>query len=161
MHVETPSPVATLDYAVRQTGPHSLPMPERLLTWADRNRRWLLGSLVLIYLLGFNGQWRLEPDSALYLSIARNLAEGKGYTYHGAQHRLAFPGPPLLFAATFKLFHTESLLPALLLMPLLGLATLALSYRLFLLHAGRPTAVMITFGLGITRVFYRYCFELL
>ena len=46
-------------------------------------------------------------------------------------------------------------------MPILGLATLALTYRLFLLHTGRPTAVIITFGLGLTRLFYRYCFELL
>jgi len=44
---------------------------------------------------------------------------------------------------------------------MIGIGVLLLTYRLFLLHADRPTAVMVTFGLGITRLFYRYCFELL
>ena len=138
-----------------------LPLAERVLALAERHRYKLFAVLLVWYLLGFNGQWRLEPDSALYLTIGRNLAEGWGYTYHGEPHRLAFPGPPLLFAATFKLFHTQSLLPAVGLMLAIGLATLALTYRLFLLYAGRPTAVLMAFGLGISRLFYRYCFELL
>lgn len=141
--------------------PTPVPMADRILSLADRHRYKLFAFLVAWYLLGFNGQWRLEPDSALYLTIGRNLAEGHGYTYHGQPHRLAFPGPPLLFAAVFKFSHGQRLLPALVLMPLLGLVTLALTYRLFLLSAGRPTAVLMTFGLGISRLFYRYCFELL
>ncbi|MDB5304689.1 MAG: hypothetical protein JWM97_2238 [Phycisphaerales bacterium] len=139
--------------------------PQRLsghvLAFADRNRYWLFASIVLLYVLGFNGQWRVERDSALYLSIGRNLAEGQGYTYHDQPHHLAFPGLPVFFAFTFKAFHTDSLLPALVLMLLMGWAVLALNYRLFLLHAGRPTAVLMTAGLGFTRLFYRYCFELM
>ena len=155
----------TLEYPALQRlispAPRPAPMADRILSLADRHRYKLFAFLVAWYLLGFNGQWRLEPDSALYLTIGRNLAEGHGYTYHGQPHRLAFPGPPLLFAAVFKLSHGQNLLPALVLMLLLGLVTLALTYRLFLLSAGRPTAVLITFGLGISRLFYRYCFELL
>ena len=136
-------------------------LPTAVLDLADRHRLKLFLALVVLYAIGFNGQWRLEPDSALYLTIGRNLAEGYGYTYQGEPERLVLPGVPLLFAGTFRLFHTGNTLPALLLMPLIGLGTLALTYRLFLLHAGRPTAVLLTFGLGFSRLFYRYCFELL
>lgn len=155
----------TLEYPALQglisPGPTPAPMADRVVALADRHRYKLFAFLVAWYLLGFNGQWRLEPDSALYLTIGRNLAEGQGYTYHGEPHRLAFPGPPLLFAAVFKLSHGQHLLPALVLMLSLGFVTLALTYRVFLLAAGRPTAVLMTFGLGISRLFYRYCFELL
>lgn len=136
-------------------------LSDRVLALADQYRYWLLGLTLVLYVAGFNAQWRLEPDSALYLSIGRNLAEGAGYTFHGKDHRLAYPGVPLLFAGLFKLFGTGSLLPHLISMWLMGLATLALVYRLFLLHAGRPTAVLMTFGVAISRVFYRYTFELL
>lgn len=135
--------------------------PERVLDWVDAHRYPLFAGLVVLYLLGFNGQWRMEPDSALYLTIGRNLAEGRGYSYHGEHHHLAYPGLPWLFAASFKLFGANSLLPAHVMVLLCGFATLALTYRLFYLHAGRSTAVLLTLGLGLSRTFYRYCFELL
>ncbi|QOV87356.1 ArnT family glycosyltransferase [Humisphaera borealis] len=136
-------------------------MSDRVLSMADRYRYWLLALTLVLYIAGFNAQWRLEPDSALYLSIGRNLVEGQGYTFHGKDHRLAYPGVPMLFAAIFKVFGTGSLVPHLVVLWLMGLATLALVYRLFFLHAGRPTAVLMTFGVAISRVFYRYTFELL
>ena len=136
-------------------------LSDRVLAFADAHRRVLFIVLIGFYLLGFNGKWRLEPDSALYLTLGRNLAEGHGYTYQGVKHHLAFPGPPYLFAAVFKIFPGDNLVPHLLLMLAIGLATLGLTYRLFLLYADRPTAVLITFGVGISRLFYRYNFELL
>ena len=84
------------------------PLPDRLLGWVDVHRWKLLAGLVLLYVIGFNGQWRMEPDSALYLTIGRNLAEGRGYSYHGVHHHLAYPGLPWLFAATFKIFGTAT-----------------------------------------------------
>jgi hypothetical protein len=167
MDVRTSTPaVPVVEYAARPAPP---PPPEppaptlsdRVLALADRHRRKLFLGLLVIYLLGFNAQWRVEPDSALYLTVGRNLAEGHGYTYHGQPHHLAYPGLPLLFSGIFKLFGTRTLVPSLVVMLLIGAATLALTYRLFLLYAGRPTAVLMTFGLGISRLFYRYCFELL
>lgn len=139
----------------------AVPLPQRLLSAIDAHRRTLFIALLLLYAIGFNGQWRVERDSALYLSVGRNLAEGRGYTYQGQPQRLVFPGLPLLFAGTFKAFGSDRLWPALVLMLLMGLATLGLTYRLFLLYAGRPVAVLMTVGLGATRLFYRYCFELL
>jgi hypothetical protein len=135
-------------------------LSDLLLAWADRYRRWIFAGLALLYVAGFNGHWRLEPDSALYLSIGRNLAEGKGYTYHGKSHRLAYPGLPAMFAGLSKLAGSRSLLAALVAMPLMGLITLALVYRLLLLHGDRATAVLVTFGVGISRLFYSYSFEL-
>jgi hypothetical protein len=134
---------------------------ERVLAFVDRNRYRLYGALAVFYLLAFSGQWRPEPDSALYLTIGRNLATGEGYTYHGESHRLVFPGLPLTFAGLFKVFGTDTLVPQHLAMLLMGAAALALTYRLFLLHAGRPMAVLVTLLVGVCQTFYRYNFELL
>jgi hypothetical protein len=166
MDVRTSTPAApVVEYAPRPASPSPEPsaatLSDRVLALADRHRRKLLVVLLFIYLLGFNAQWRVEPDSALYLTVGRNLAEGHGYTFHGQPHHLAYPGLPLLFSGIFKLFGSGTLVPSLVIMLLIGAATLALTYRLFYLFAGRPTAVLMTFGVGISRLFYRYCFELL
>ena len=94
--VPSPSPPGNagraLDYAGAGIGSVIRPAPawsDVVLAWADRYRRWVFLSLLLVYAGGFNPQWRPEPDSALYLSIGRNLVEGKGYTFHGKAHRLA------------------------------------------------------------------------
>jgi hypothetical protein len=63
------------------------PHAARLLAWADRHRWWLFGAAALLYVAGFNGQWRVSPDSALYASLGRSLAEGLGYTYQGEHHK--------------------------------------------------------------------------
>ncbi len=136
-------------------------LPDHILNFVDARRHWMFAAVVALYLLGFNGQWRIERDSALYLTIGRNLAEGQGYTYQGHRQQLAFPGLPLVFAATTRLFSGNSTTANLVLMWLAGFAVLGLTYRLFLLHAGRPTAVLMVVGLAATRLFYRYCFELL
>ena len=152
----TVPPAAGLDLA-----PVSRTLPEKVLGFVDAHRRVFLLGVLALYLIGFNGQWRLEPDSALYLTIGRNLAEGRGYTYHGVSHHLAYPGLPWLLAGLFKVFGAGTLLPAHVMLLLFGLAVLGLTYRLFLLHAGRPTAVLMTVLLGLSRTFYRYNFELL
>jgi hypothetical protein len=153
---------AAVQPAASEAPPDSELLSNVALAWVDRYRVWVLMVVVGLYAIGFNFQWRLEPDSALYLSIGRNLVEGQGYTYHGKDHRLAYPGVPLLFAGLFKVFGADgNLVPHLVVMWLMGLATLGLTYRLFLLHSGRPTALLITLGLALSRVFYRYTFELL
>jgi len=144
----------------------SRPWSAWVLDGVDRYRKWLLAMLVAFYVAGFNGQWRMEPDSALYLAIARNLAVGEGYTYHGRPNAIAYPGLPYVMAGIFKLmpaYHRkpENLVPENLLMLGCALGVLGLTYRLIRLNAGRPTAVLVTCGLGITRTFYRYAFELM
>src|SRR6478672_2948307 len=119
-------PPSTPTPAIAAPGAQAL--PDRILAFVDAHRRSLLIGVLTLYLLGFNGQWRLEPDSALYLTIGRNLAEGRGYTYHGDHHHLAYPGLPWLFAATFKVFGVDTLLPAHVIILLCGAAALALTY---------------------------------
>ena len=136
------------------------PACDRVLAVADRYRWWLFGITLLFYLAAFNGQWRVQPDAALYLSIGRNLAEGHGYTYLGQTNRLAYPGWPLMIAATFKLFGSTSLEPVDGMLLVVTLGTLAATYRLFLLHAGRPTAVVVTVGTALTKSFFVYTLEL-
>ena len=143
------------------TGASTTPLPERVIEIAFAYRKRILGGLLLIYLLGFNAQWRPTPDSALYLTIGRNLFENKGFTFHGQVNQLSYPGIPLLIAATFKLFHSESLTPLLVEMFLGGLLGLALVYRLFLLHDGPKMAVWMTLGVALCALFHRYCYELL
>lgn len=131
-----------------------------LLHWADRFRWWLFAALLGVYLAGFNGQWRMQPDAALFLSLGRSLADGQGYTYLGQPHNLVYPGWPWVIAGTFKLFGTRSLVPIHVVTLLVAIATIALTYRLFVLHCGRPTAVMVTVGVGMTKTFFTFGFEL-
>jgi hypothetical protein len=137
-----------------------------VMRWADAQRRWLLAAVVCIYLVGINGQWRMEPDSALYLSLARNIAAGRGYTYHDKPNAAAYPGLPYALSVVFRLFpgehaNPQNLVVENILMPLVGLATLGLTYRLLRLSVGRPTAVVVTCGVGLTRTFYRAAFALM
>lgn len=135
-------------------------LSEWLLGLYDRYRWWFLGAMALIYLMAFNGQWRLEPDSALYLTIGRNLAEGQGYTYHEQINQVAYPGLPYLWAIVFKLFGTNRLWPAQCVMLLIGFVSLGLWYRLVRIHAGRAMAVLMTCMVGMTETVFRYAFEL-
>ena len=131
-----------------------------VLGFADRHR-WLLWMTVLVfYLAAFNGQWRIQPDAALYLSIGRNLAHGSGYTYLGQPERLAHPGWPAVIALTFKLFSSKSLVPVHAVILIISLLTVAAVYRLFLIHADRPTAIVVSVGTGLTKAFFCYAFEL-
>src|ERR1700687_1617518 len=74
MDVPASTTLPPLTYASPAIRPALL--SDRILLTADRHRRNLFVLLFAVYLLGFSGQWRLEPDSALYLTIGRNLATG-------------------------------------------------------------------------------------
>lgn len=154
-----PSPSAAAPANVVEWLRHRV-ISDLLLAWAERYRRWLLGGLLCVYIAGFNGHWRMSPDAGLFLSLGRNLAQGRGYTYLGQDHNLVYPGWPWLIAATFKLFGHGSLVPVHVLSLLIAIAALALIYRLFLLHCGRATAVVVTMGVGMTKTFYTFAFEL-
>ncbi len=133
---------------------------DQLLVLVDRYRAWALGVLLLAYCAGFSGQWRPEPDAALYVALGRNLADGKGYVYHDKLHHLAYPGWPWVLSGIFRLSGSHGMLMAHVAVFAMSLASLALMYRLMYLHAGRAVAVLMTLGLGISYTFYRYGFEL-
>lgn len=127
----------------------------------DRYRWVFFGLLAGLYIAGFNGKWLAEPDSALYLTLGRNLSLGRGYTYHGVPHELAYPGLPVALAGVFRCFGKHAIAAADGLMILCGLAAIACTYRLILLAYDRATGVVVAMGLGISHEFYRYCYEIM
>src|SRR5947199_57359 len=102
---------------------------DRWAAFVYRHRRLFFILLAVAYLISFNGQWRIEPDSALYLSLARNLAEGKGYTYLGAPHHLAYPGLPAVFAVLMKICGARAMWPEDLAMLVFATAALILTFE--------------------------------
>ena len=59
-------------------------------------RRWLpavaLG-LAILYGLAVNGHWAIRPDSGIYMTLGRSLAEGRGMEFCGRQ---SWGYPPLV-----------------------------------------------------------------
>lgn len=134
---------------------------EALLNWTDRHRWWIFGGILLLYLAGFNGQWRIAPDTALYAIVGRSIAEGNGYTHPLGDQVELTPGLPWLIAGVFKVFGVSNFVAIQAVMLLMSLATLVLFYHTIKLNAGRPAAVAITYMVAISDRFYGYAFELM
>jgi hypothetical protein len=134
---------------------------DRLLAAVDRCRIAIFLVLGLCLIGGFNGQWQIEPDSALYLVLARNIVQGHGYTYHGQPHALAYPGLPYALAGIARVFGDYHIIADNAFILLCGALALALTYRLVLLAFDRPTAVIVTLGVGLSHEFFRYCYEIM
>lgn len=125
------------------------PVVDAILGFVDRHRRWFFGAAVVLYLAAFNGVWRPEPDSALYMTIGRNLAEGNGYTYLGKIDGQAYPGFPWLLGGVFKVFGAQSLFVPHLVVFLMTGATIVLTYAYFRLVTTRPMAVIVTLNVAV------------
>jgi len=79
--------------------PHST-----LLRPAERAALVISGALLLASLaLTVHPWYEARPDASLYLSTARSLAAGEGYTYLGEPYTLRPPGFPLLVAGVIEL----------------------------------------------------------
>jgi len=151
---------AVIQFASTEVVQAYTPFIPRLLVAVDRHRRSIFAAVVVIYLLAFTGRWHPEPDSALYLTLGRNIAEGHGYTYLGQANHLAYPGLPWMLALLFKCFGPSAPFAAQLMMLAFAFLSIFLAYKLIASHAGRPMAVLCTAFLGINETFYRYGFEL-
>lgn len=132
----------------------------RLLAWVDRRRWWLFALVVLLHAAAYNGQWRVSPDSALYSELGRNIADGRGFTYHGEPHRWVEPGLPFTIGYSFRWFGYDNFHPLMIAMVTCSALALMLTYALVKLHAGRPTAALVTVMLGLSETFFRYGFHL-
>jgi hypothetical protein len=138
------------------------PLSEQVADFLFRYRRAFFLYLLAVYLVSYNAQWQMGPDSALYLTLGRNLALGRGYTYHGEPHGLVYPGLPCALAILYKIFGQRGYIPAADgLMLLCGLGSLALVYRLISLAFDRTTAVVVTLGVANTAEFFHYCYDIL
>ena len=86
-----------------------------------------MAALAILYLLTLNNQWAIEPDSAVYLSMGRSLAEGRGLEYNGAPAGGVPPLLPVLIAGSRLLFG-PAYWPINLAISLAGLGTALLAY---------------------------------
>lgn len=127
--------------------------------------RWVIFALLgLLLIAGHNGYWRIGRDSALYRSVADNLASGRGYTFRNQRERHIYPGLPYLLEGIDKIFGRQSQLhprAALLVMLLMGMATLVVVYQLVRTYFPPWVAVAVTTGVGINREFLQQAQELM
>ncbi|MFI5379613.1 MAG: hypothetical protein ACHRHE_09975 [Tepidisphaerales bacterium] len=134
------------------------------LRWIVR-LRWVCFILVaLVLLAGYNGQWRVRSDSALYRGLGRSLAAGRGYTFRGEYDKQAYPGLPILLAGVERVFgRQDDLRPTATLWVMLVLAgaTLVCIYHLILEHFPRWIAVCVTTGVGINQQFIQQAHEIM
>ncbi|MEL7088338.1 MAG: hypothetical protein AAGL98_07840, partial [Planctomycetota bacterium] len=131
----------------------------------DRTRWWWFAGLLVLYAAGFNGQWRITPDSALHVDAARVLHAGGEPVVDPEPLENIQPGLGVLLAAVAWLTDGSADRgygwPGSLLMLGFAAAVLTLAYRLFMLHADRPTAVLMVILLGTNHLFYEMSLNLL
>ena len=121
----------------------------------------ILALAVLLYLAALNSHWRVSRDSALYLCLGRNLAEGRGYVFNGSPHRLALPGFPLMIAgvmrATGSSCGPNDFLALNALMALMAAATIATGWLLLReLRAPRPVLLSVLLMLVLNYQIYKH-----
>ena len=136
---------------------------DAVTNWLRAHRRAMWGLVLLSYLASFNGKWQMTPDSALYLTLGRNIAAGRGYTYNGQPTDLVYPGLPYALAGLYKIFGSDGKViaaaDALILM--CGLLVLAATFRMIALAFDRDTARVVVLGLAGIHELYRYCYTIL
>ena len=87
----------------------------------------VLAALAVLYLLTLNNQWAIEPDSAVYLTLGRSIAEGRGMEFNGGPAGGIPPLLPVLIAGSRLLFG-PAYWPINLAISLFGLGTALLAY---------------------------------
>ncbi|MGD2174309.1 MAG: phospholipid carrier-dependent glycosyltransferase [Candidatus Brocadiaceae bacterium] len=116
----------------------------------------VLAVVALLHAAALNGHWWYQRDSALYMSLARSLAETGTYTFNGLPHAFVLPGLPMMLAPIYAAFG-ESLLAMNALMALFGVGCVALAYPFFreACPEGRHSTVCILlFGLSFALFYY-------
>lgn len=83
------------------TNPSALERLQTVFAGLYTPRRLAIALVVslLLFALAVNASWRISPDSSLYMTLGRSLAEGQGYTYNGESVGLVPPGYPAMLAA--------------------------------------------------------------
>lgn len=133
---------------------------DQFLHAVDRRRRWILAAAAILLLASFSTHWRITPDSAVFLGIARNLAHGRGFTFNEQIVTTVNPAFPYLLTLLRRL-PIDSVIASNALVMFFGFASLVLVYRLILRQAGRPLAVLVTALTAATSPFLRHSCEIL
>jgi len=116
---------------------------------ADKAALWLSGLFIILYLAAVGPHWYITRDSALYLMLAENLTDGRGYTLFGHPHAFVPPGFPLILSGLMTL-GLKSYVWLNLSVAVMGLLTVLFAY-LFLRKQASPWIALTAtalFGLG-------------
>jgi hypothetical protein len=98
-------------------------------------------SVCASYLLMVNRYWHFTPDSAVYLTLARNLLAGKGYVFNGVRHTKCPGRMPFLLSLLLRASNEFVWLN--LAQCLIMLAALAILFLALRLVADPTTSVLI------------------
>lgn len=128
-----------------------------LLWWLDGWRSGVFAAIVAVYVLGLNGRWRITSDSAWYVLQARALGSTEGIETAGVALGATPPGLPMAIAA----LGGSAAWGTSLAMLAVAAVVLWLSYQMFVEHADRPTAVLMTTLLALSGLFMEMTFGLL
>ena len=77
-------------------------MPEASACAAPRRTALLCLLALALLAAGMTNCWRIQPDSALYIGIAKSLAAGKGYTFSGRVQYSIPPVAPFYYSLAFS-----------------------------------------------------------
>jgi hypothetical protein len=125
-----------------------------------RHRAIWFGIVALLFLLAFNGEWRVGRDSAIYRGLGHHLATGRGYTFGIFASKTVYPGFPLLLAGIERVFGRGALAPLLVMLGLTA-ASMVMTYRLIALRYPQWMAVAVVALLGFNAWFIELSAELL
>ncbi len=136
------------------------PQPE---AGAEGQRPWK-PSLVLALILGVlygllqNGQWGPISDADVYVTVARNIVLGQGFTFNGLPVRVYPPGWPYVLAGLMQV--SASFLFLNIVQAAMGLAWLLVFYRILLRLTTPRRSFIVCLVVGILSPVYHRAFLL-
>ena len=139
-----PRNIATTNAPPGQLGLAVLP---RWHDWA------VIVSVGVIYLAGVTNLWWPTNDSALYMSLARSIHAGNGYTFNGQFHHIVTPGLPVMLAA-IRATAGDQFWAYNLMIALTGLAALVMIYLSMRLLETHQAALCVVFASAMSYTFY-------
>jgi len=127
-------------------------------------RGWRGPALLLVALAAFygamqNGLWRPGTDSQVYLTLARNLATGRGYTFNNLPVEKVPPGWPIVLAGAMRVTPAFAVLN--LITPACMLAAAAIWYRILTRFVRPGRALAVTALAGTLFGWYQFTLDFL
>ncbi|HTL29096.1 MAG TPA: phospholipid carrier-dependent glycosyltransferase, partial [Tepidisphaeraceae bacterium] len=128
-----------------------------------RYRKVFFFGIALLYLISFNGRWRIGLDSSIYRGLGHNLATGKGYVFGESAPHQVYPGLPMALAGIERFISDSVFFPIapVLLMNACALLTLIVTYKLMRLHFPQWVAVAVVCGVAVNERFLQHANEIL
>ncbi len=123
-----------------------VPLRDRVVIWCV---------LAVVFLGGTSARWVPSPDSGLYLSLGRSIAEAGRYDFNGQLCTDVTPGLPVILAGIRGAFG-EVIWPANLAMVLAGLGALALTGRVISQRSGPTVALLGVLAVGLSYKYFRH-----